>query len=185
MGSDTTENVVKIHNFISDQDCDYLIQTYSDKVFKSVVVGGQVHQSRTSSTYYIPHNDPVISKIRVAVSEYLKIPESHIEGIQFLRYMKGERYLYHYDYLTDLACANQRVHTIIAYLNSLDVQDGGATSFFHYGLKVQPVKGMGVWFKNMNDDGSLNRDSLHAGEEILTDGVVKYALNIWTRQSPN
>jgi prolyl 4-hydroxylase len=69
------------------------------------------------------------------------------------------------------------------YLNTLDIADGGATSFFHYKKKVTPKKGQAVWFKNMNDDGTLNTLSLHSGEEILTDGVIKYALNIWTRQT--
>ena len=32
------------------------------------------------------------------------------------------------------------------------------------------------------DEKGVIYDSLHAGEEILKDDVVKYALNIWTRQ---
>jgi prolyl 4-hydroxylase len=180
MSDNTT--VTTLDNFISEEDCKQLIQLCSDKVFKSTVVGGQVHASRTSSTYYIPGTDSVVKSIRARVAEFLKIPEENIEPIQFLRYMKGERYLYHHDYLVGDNIPNQRVHTLIVYLNTLEPEDGGATSFFHYKRKVVPKMGTAIWFKNMNDDGKLNEQSLHAGEEILKDGVIKYALNIWTRQ---
>lgn len=176
------ENVILINNFISDEDCDYLIKTYNEKVFRSKVVDGEVHPSRTSSTFYMPNNDPVCVKLREKTAEFLKIPIDNIESLQFLRYIKGERYLYHYDYLSTPNITNQRVHTILLYLNTLNEEDGGATSFWHYKKKVSPVKGMGVWFRNLNQDGSLNTQSMHAGEEILTEGTIKYAVNIWTRQ---
>jgi prolyl 4-hydroxylase len=179
----SNSDVITIDNFVSDSDCDYLIKTYDEKVFKSLVVGGQKHESRTSSSFYIPSSDPVIKKIREKTADFLKIPQNNIETIQFLKYVKGEKYSYHYDLLPGDNVPNQRVHTIIVYLNTLAPEDGGATSFFHYNLKVTPKKGMGVWFKNLNDDGTSNTKSLHAGEEILADGVIKYALNIWTRQT--
>ncbi len=176
------KDVVIIDNFISDEDCDYLIKTYDGKVFKSLVVGGKIHESRTSSSFYIPSSDSVASKLRAKTADFLKIPIKNIETLQFLRYVKGEKYTYHHDLLSGDNVPNQRVHTIIVYLNTLQPEDGGATSFFHYKLKVTPKKGSAVWFKNLNDDGTPNTNSLHAGEEILNDGAVKYALNIWTRQ---
>ena len=137
--------------------------------------------SRTSSTYYIPNTDPIITELKEKVVDLLKIQKTQIEGIQFLRYQYGERYMYHHDYLPGNP-ANQRVHTIIVYLNDLEEGEGGETSFFYYKLKVRPKMGTGVWFRNMTDDGKLVNESLHAGEPILKEGVVKYALNIWTKQ---
>jgi prolyl 4-hydroxylase len=175
--------LVIIENFISEEDCDYLINTYKDKVVSSTVVGGSVHEARTSSTYFLPQDDKVIAKLRTKVAEYLKIPVENIEPIQFLRYKKGERYKYHHDFFKGENIGNQRVHTIIAYLNTLQPEDGGATSFWHYKQNIVPVKTNAVWFKNLNADGTGNLNSLHSGEEILKEDAVKYALNIWTRQS--
>jgi prolyl 4-hydroxylase len=112
----------------------------------------------------------------------LEIPRENIETLQFLRYQKGEKYAYHHDFLSGDNVQNQRVFTVLIYLNTLSPHDGGATSFFHYKKKVIPAKGMAVLFRNLNEDGTKNTNSLHSGEEILSDNTVKYAINVWTRQ---
>jgi prolyl 4-hydroxylase len=179
-----------IENFLSPEDCTYLIKTYNEKVFKSRVV--LVHDgkgtsgtdsSRTSSTFFIPNSDPIIRNIRTKVSTLLDVDVRNIEGIQFLRYLKGERYLWHHDYLKAADITNQRTDTFIVYLNDLEEADGGATAFFHYKMKVCPKEGTAAWFKNCNADGTLIRESLHAGVEIITD-KIKYALNVWVLLKP-
>jgi hypothetical protein len=186
------EPPVKIlDNFMSSENCKYLIDTYKDKVFKSRVVintndgksNPDTHNSRTSSTFFIPNTDNVIIELRKKVSEMLDVDSRNIEGIQFLRYMKGERYLWHHDFLKAENISNQRTDTIIVYLNDLEEKDGGATGFFHYKMKVLPKEGRAAWFKNCDSEGKLIKESLHAGEEILSD-ITKYALNIWIRQKP-
>jgi prolyl 4-hydroxylase len=183
MPDDNINKAILIDNFISDEDCDYLINTFDDKVFPSKVVGTEEkHASRNSSSFYMPRTDEIVKKLLLKSSTYLNVPVENFETPQFLRYMKGERYLYHHDFFKGEDVKNQRVHTILVYLNSLNEDEGGATSFYHYKQKVQPKKGLGVWFRNMNEDGTLNYNSLHAGEEILKDDSVKYAINIWSRQ---
>ena len=181
-------NPVKIiENFLSSENCNYLIQTYKDKVIRSTVIdenkiqpASKIDAARTSSTFYIPNTDKVIVEIRNKVSKMLMVDTRNIEGVQFLRYLKGERYLYHHDYLKDVS--NQRTDTILVYLNDLVEADGGATSFFHYKMKVCPKQGRAAWFKNY-ENGKLIEESLHSGEEILSD-IRKYALNIWIREKP-
>ncbi len=156
---------------------------YKDKLHKSLVVsenGSVPNSARTSSSYYLPDTDKTIKNIKEKVAKYLEIPIANIEQLQLLRYLKGEKYLFHYDYIPN--ATNQRVHTILLYLNDLKEEDGGTTDFFHYKMKVYPKTGRAVHFRNMIGD-KLNTESLHAGEEIKTD-VVKYAINIWTRQYP-
>jgi prolyl 4-hydroxylase len=180
------ESVQIIEDFLTSDQCAYLIQTFEGKLVPSLVVhdGMQAtqHASRTSSTYFLPNSDPVVTACRQKAAAFLGIPVDHLESLQLLRYKKGERYVYHHDYLAGNP-KNQRVHTIIVYLNDLVEEDGGATSFFHYKMRVTPKKGRGAWFRNTREDGSLINESLHAGEEIKTD-AVKYALNIWSRQYP-
>lgn len=174
-------------HFLSQDLCETFIQTYKDRVVSSVVVkSDSTHTkdaSRTSSSYYIPNMDPHVPALRDKVAAFLNIDAKQIEGIQFLRYLHGEKYKYHHDYLPGNP-ANQRVHTILVYLNTLTEEEGGATSFYYYKKKVQPQAGLGVWFRNMDDSGALISQSMHSGEAILKPGSVKYALNIWTRQHP-
>lgn len=186
MDNNNTQPVKIIENFVSADDCKYLIETYDQKVIPSKVVSdtnssAELHPSRTSSTFFIPDDDPVIVQLRKKASELVLKDEKNIEGIQFLKYKKGERFLFHHDFLKTVNLQNQRVDTIIVYLNDLDETDGGATAFFHYQMRVRPQKGRAVWFKNCDEKGNLINESLHAGEEILTD-TIKYALNIWIRQ---
>jgi prolyl 4-hydroxylase len=173
-----------IDSFLTEEQCQYIINTYKDKLVPSrVVIDGKSadqHPSRTSSTFFLPGNDRVVLEIKRRAAEYLNVPMENFEGLQLLRYQKGERYLYHHDFIAGNP-PNQREHTIIAYLNDLKEEDGGATSFFHYKQKVQPKTGRGVWFRNMDAEGNLINESLHAGEEIKTD-VIKYAINIWSRK---
>jgi prolyl 4-hydroxylase len=179
----TCDDIVIIEDFLSPDDCQTLIDTYDSKVFKSVVVGGGVHESRTSSTFYMPREDLIVKKLLEKTSQILNIPERNIEGLQFLRYLHGEQYKYHDDFLPGNNITNQRVYTVLVYLNTLKPEDGGATSFYYYKKKVVPKTGTAVLFKNMKDDGTgCNTQAMHAGETILTEGVVKYAINIWTRQ---
>ncbi len=180
-----SEPVKLLEGFLSPEKCFALIEAYKDKVVSSTVVDNNTKQNvkdttRTSSTYFIPDSDPIIGELKEKVAAFLKIDKKQIEGIQFLRYLHGERYLYHHDYLPGNP-PNQRVHTIILYLNDLVDGDGGETAFFHYKMKVKPKVGMAVWFRNMTEDGKPINESLHSGEPILREGVVKYALNIWTR----
>jgi hypothetical protein len=184
MASSDPQPLQIVDNFLSEDICRYIIETYSQNLIPSLVVSdgvrSEAHSSRTSSTYFLPHHDPKIVAIKQKTAEFLGIPLENIETLQFLRYRKGERYLYHHDYLAGNP-ANQRVHTIIVYLNDLTEADGGATSFYHYNTRVSPKMGRAVHFRNMDESGKLIEKSLHAGEEIKTD-VIKYALNIWTRQ---
>jgi prolyl 4-hydroxylase len=130
----------------------------------------------------MPDSDENVNNLKKKVAEYLKISIKQIEPLQLLRYKYGEKYSYHNDYLSGENIPNQRVHTVLVYLNDLKKEDGGATSFFHHKLKIEPKKGTAVWFRNMTDYGKLETKSLHAGEPILKENTVKYAINIWTRK---
>ena len=50
---------VIIDNFVSKDVCDYLINTYKDKLQQSTVVNSttgssEIHPARTSSTFFLP-----------------------------------------------------------------------------------------------------------------------------------
>jgi hypothetical protein len=119
-------------------------------------------------------------ELRQKAAAMAGVPENNVEGLQLVRYAKGEQYKFHYDYF-DAIRDNQRVHTFLVYLNDLELEDGGSTIFKLYKLKVYPRTGRCVWFRNMID-GKVNEMSLHSGEEVLSDEKIKYAVNIWIRE---
>jgi prolyl 4-hydroxylase len=177
------EPVRVIEGFLSPEKCKKLIDTYDIQCKPSTVVsanGDVLDEARTSWTYYMPDEDPIVVEMRGYVAEMIGVPADHIEGLQFLRYQKGQQYKFHYDYF-DAIRHNQRVHTILVYLNDLEIDDGGSTIFKRYNMKVYPKEGRAIWFRNMTEEGELNTDSLHAGEPIIAD-KTKYAVNIWVRQ---
>lgn len=174
-----------MEGFLEPEKCQYLIDAYKDKCKRSTVVDATgkdvVDAARTSSTYFMPNDDPVIVEIRRRAAAMAGVPESHVEGLQLVRYAKGEQYKFHYDYF-DAIRDNQREHTFLVYLNDFELHEGGSTIFKNYGVKVYPKKGRCVWFRDMID-GKLNEKSLHSGEEVLSD-KIKYAVNVWIRQKP-
>lgn len=174
-----------MEEFLEAEKCQYLIDTYKDKCKRSTVVDANgkdvIDPARTSTTYFMPNDDPVIVGIRRKAAGMAGVPESHVEGLQLVRYSKGEQYKFHYDYF-DAIRHNQREHTFLVYLNDLDLHEGGSTIFKNYGIKVYPRKGRCVWFRNMLD-GKVNPKSLHSGEEVLSD-KIKYAVNVWIREKP-
>jgi prolyl 4-hydroxylase len=171
--------------FLEPEKCQYLIDTYKDRCKRSTVVDANgkdvIDANRTSSTYFMPNDDPVIVELRRKAAAMAAVPESHVEGLQLVRYAKGEQYKFHYDYF-DAIRHNQREHTFLVYLNDFELHEGGSTIFKMYGIKVYPKTGRCVWFRDMID-GKLNDKSLHSGEEVLSD-KIKYAVNIWIREKP-
>ena len=71
-----------------------------------------------------------------------------------------------------------RTHTALFYLN--DDFEGGETEFPKLDIKVKPELGKLLLWTNMNDDGTLDYDSLHAGLPVIEG--EKWILVIWVRE---
>lgn len=106
------------------------------------------------------------------------------EQLIVLRYLPGERYLPHRDYLSPRVLAanrpdaGQRMRTVCVYLNT--VTGGGDTDFPLLNQRVDPKAGQAVVFDNLTPDGVADPDSLHAGLEV-TEGE-KWLATLWLRQ---
>ena len=178
-----------IDNFITADNCDELVQMAKNRFVASTVYStnsGTVDRSSRSSScaYFKRGENELIKSIEDKVASSLKISLDQIEPLQIVKYEKGQEYKYHHDYFgsqTD-QLQNQRVYSILVYLNDLDEIDGGSTHFPLYKIRTYPYKGRAVGWNNLNPDGKENSLTLHAGEPILSD-KVKYVLTIWTRQS--
>ncbi|GAB2300418.1 Probable prolyl 4-hydroxylase 3 [Dionaea muscipula] len=181
------------HNFLSKEECDYLIKLAKPKMVKSTVVDSKTGKSkdsrvRTSSGTFLKRGmDKVVKDIEKRIADFTFIPVEHGEGLQVLRYEEGQKYEPHYDYFVDefnTKNGGQRVATILMYLS--DVEEGGETVFpsantnfssvpwwnelsecGKKGLSVKPKMGDALLFWSMRPDGSLDPSSLHGGCPVI------------------
>ena len=133
-------------------------------------------------------HDAVIERIEKRIEKVTKIPVSHGEGLQVLRYRGTQEYKPHFDFFEPknpeesrkIEVAGNRVGTLILYLS--DVEQGGGTYFPQVKLSIHPKKGSAVWFGYMGADGVLDMRSEHAGLPVTAG--EKWIATKWLRQRP-
>ena len=188
-----------IDNFLTHDECNLIIKLSQDNMKPASVsyldkdkdkYSTNIYKGRTNSSYWLPHDHhPVLNDIVQRISSKLDCNSKCFESFQIIHYKLNEHYAFHYDAYNinhkekyDKFCKNNgnRIYTVLTYLN--DVEEGGATAFDKLPeyLEVQPKKGRMVVFKNINDDGSLNLKSRHAGLPVIKG--EKWAFNLWLRE---
>ncbi|CAA3020817.1 probable prolyl 4-hydroxylase 3 isoform X1 [Olea europaea var. sylvestris] len=181
------------HNFLSKEECEYLINHAKPHMEKSTVVDSKTGKSkdsrvRTSSGMFLRRGrDKVIRAIEKRIADYTFIPVEHGEGLQVLHYEEGQKYEPHFDYFLDefnTKNGGQRIATVLMYLS--DVEEGGETVFpaakgnfssvpgwnemsecAKRGLSVKPKMGDALLFWSMRPDASLDPSSLHGGCPVI------------------
>ncbi|XP_055806290.1 probable prolyl 4-hydroxylase 10 [Solanum dulcamara] len=193
------------HNFLSKEECEYLISLAKPHMQKSSVVDSSTGKSmdsrvRTSSgTFLARGRDKVIRNIEKRIADFTFIPVEHGEGLQILHYEVGQKYDSHYDYFLDefnTKNGGQRIATVLMYLS--DVEEGGETVFpaakGNYsavpwwnelsecgkgGLSVKPKMGDALLFWSMKPDATLDPSSLHGGCPVIKGN--KWSSTKWMR----
>jgi len=183
--------IVYIHNFLSDKEAEYLV-ALAEKNKKPSTIDTKESPTtlqtnvRSSNTAHIGKNlDDIIKGIENRGSKFVNSDTYHLEPLQVVVYEKGQKYTPHYDFFSsdspEIAYGGNRNKTILVYLNDLPEDAGGNTFFPKLNIRVKPSKRDAIYFENMNN-GVVNWETLHAGEEILVD-TKKYALNMWFREN--
>lgn len=185
-----------IENFLTPEECDYVIQYGDAKLKPSTAVENDklvIPSYRTSTTAFITEcgkvsDDEILKKIQLRASAFSWFPIKHIESLNLTRYQYNQKYDIHADYFDPsnvklLGIAKQRVCTFFVYLNDLPEDAGGHTIFPKLNISIRPVKGNAVFWLNTGFDGTLYPITKHMGEVIRKEDVVKYAMNIWIRQN--
>jgi prolyl 4-hydroxylase len=167
-----------IDDFLSPNECKYIIQMSEKKVEKSLVVdpisgAGVPHPSRTSFSFYHGYD---IKWLVSRVHRLTGIPQENQEPTQVARYLKGQFYQSHLDALDNIGKEGQRVGTVLIYLN--DVKSGGATFFNELNLRVHPKQGMAVIFFPAKMDGTIDSKALHTAETV---DDLKWVSQVWLR----
>ncbi|XP_076936438.1 putative prolyl 4-hydroxylase 10 isoform X2 [Bidens hawaiensis] len=193
------------HNFLSKEECEYLINMAKPHMVKSTVVDSDTGKSkdsrvRTSSgTFLARGRDKTIRTIEKRIADFTFLPVEHGEGLQVLHYEVGQKYEPHYDYFQDefnTRNGGQRMATVLMYLS--DVEEGGETVFpsakgnisavpwwdelsdcGKEGLSVKPKMGDALLFWSMKPDASLDSSSLHGGCPVIKGN--KWSSTKWIR----
>ncbi|KAL2348648.1 hypothetical protein Fmac_002648 [Flemingia macrophylla] len=193
------------HNFLTKEECEYLIGIAKPNMQKSTVVDSETGKSkdsrvRTSSGTFLPRGrDKIVRDIEKRIADFTFIPVEHGEGLQVLHYEVGQKYEPHYDYfLDDFNTKNggQRIATVLMYLT--DVEEGGETVFpaakgnfssvpwwnelsecGKKGLSIKPKRGDALLFWSMKPDATLDPSSLHGGCPVIKGN--KWSSTKWMR----
>ncbi|XP_050229923.1 probable prolyl 4-hydroxylase 10 [Mercurialis annua] len=193
------------HNFLTKEECEYLINLAKPNMQKSTVVDNETGKSkdsrvRTSSGTFLQRGrDKKIREIEQRIADFAFIPVEHGEGLQVLHYEIGQKYEPHFDYFSDefnTRNGGQRIATVLMYLS--DVEEGGETVFpaakgnfsavpwwnelsecGKKGLSVKPKMGDALLFWSMNPDASLDPSSLHGGCAVIKGN--KWSATKWMR----
>jgi prolyl 4-hydroxylase len=180
-------NLRLIKNFLSEEECDYLVSIGKDLFKPSTVVEDDYsvkqHTGRTSSSAFLTDfmEEKPLLEMKQRVLEMFKgnVKSEDIEPFQVVKYEPGEFFNSHFDWfkvgLRDKY--PQRRYTIFAYLN--DIEEGGETDFPNIGKKVKPRKGNASFWVNCITKEDCFEDALHGGLPPLRE--IKYGLNIWIK----
>lgn len=159
--------------------------------------------ARTSSTAFLPWSNHAASCVRERVSEFQgHEPVNQIEPLQITAYEKGQHYHLHYDWF---GASHSRMWDRAATIfGILDADCDNCTTDFPYllmdwsnederwcefvdctasHLKVLPVPGSALFWRNLDAGGRGDERTVHAGARLFRG--YKVGLNIWTRQNVN
>ncbi|CAK7338618.1 unnamed protein product [Dovyalis caffra] len=182
--------------FLSNEECDHLINLARDKLEKSMVADNESGKSiesevRTSSGMFIGKaqvllEDEIVADIEARIAAWTFLPEENGESIQILHYEHGQKYEPHYDYFHDKAnqeLGGHRVATVLMYLSN--VGRGGETVFPNSegktsqpkddswtdcaknGYAVKPQKGDALMFFSLHPDATTDPNSLHGSCPVI------------------
>lgn len=183
-----TDVLTIFDDLLSTAECEYIIQASQNKFQKSLVTSKLNarfvdEDNRKSESAFLTFDDPALDKLYVDIAYKLGFDRRRFEPFQCVRYFPGHFFDYHYDVLEtedDSVTSNPRSDTLLIYLS--DSFLGGETAFPLLNTRVRPLAGRAVLFRNLEADGSVCKESVHAGLPVIEG--EKYALNLWIHRNP-
>ena len=179
-----------INNFLSDEECDCLMQHIDRTVRPSTVSNPTddcvISDYRTSKTADLSYFcDDFYLKIDRKITEVMGFPPFLGETMQAQRYEPGQYYKEHWDFFMPGTQENriycewmgQRTWTTMIYLN--DVNNGGETYFKHLKLRIKPRKGLLLAWNNLYKNGLPNLKTMHEACPPINES--KYVITKWWR----
>ncbi|MBL8546293.1 MAG: 2OG-Fe(II) oxygenase [Hyphomonadaceae bacterium] len=182
-------------SFFSPAECDWLIERGGSRLERAGVYDAQsatkriVSARNNSAAQFSPFEmDTVLVFLTARIGNTISLPPACFEPTSILHYGVNEQFETHYDFLdpaeagmaADLNARGQRVVTFLVYLN--DGYEGGETYFPQIDLRFKGRRGDALFFVNIQNDGSPDLSTLHAG--LPPTSGEKWLLSQWVRNRP-
>lgn len=182
--------IVLFDGFLSDAECDALVDLALPRMQRSLTVDIETGDSRTDvvrtsrGMFFRRGENALVRAVEARVSRLLAWPVDHGEHLQVLHYRPGDRYEPHYDYFDPagpgaqavLARGGQRIATFLMYLR--EPERGGDTTFPDLGLRFAARRGTALFFSYDRPDPSSR--TLHGGAPVIAG--EKWVATKWLRE---
>lgn len=179
-----------ISNFLTPDECEELIRYTDEKYEPSFVVNGTeliYSNLRTSSSaILLPEETELVASIESRVAAFANVSINQLELLQTIRYTETEEIKAHHDYYNvehAKRVNNQRLYTMLIYLNTVDTQWGGATHFVYFNKSFQPVRGTALFWRNAFSMYDVDTLTLHVGQPVQQE--QKYVMSVWLKLNPD
>jgi prolyl 4-hydroxylase len=192
--------ILMIDNFLTEQECldvqRVVLANTGEEIpnNKNVVrvqskrISQYALSTRTSTSWFCYYKS--IPTVLAKFQHLLGIPDlSLCEEPQIVQYQSGQEFSWHYDEIPTAQLSNggQRLATILVYLNTVPLENGGSTTFRDLTngatpLTVQPHMGTAVIFFPSNIHGQPDDRTLHRSVPIVGDDISKWILQVWIHE---
>lgn len=196
-----TPLVFRVDGFLSEAECERIIQLAEPKLQGSLVMGDARAAERTSRSVFLgAAEDGLLHELQRRLAALVQLPLAEVqrsEDLQVVHYGRGDTFGMHHD----SSAFHPRFLTAFYYLN--EVRRGGETAFpaangamapdeamalkepasDASGLVVAPVRGSALLFYNHDGEGALDPTAVHAGCRVLEG--EKWGANHWVRLGPS
>ena len=188
MVSNVEAEIYFAENFLSYGECDLITEKIKSKLRPSTIATSGVYDEsfRTSSTCDLGNlNDLFMKEIDIKICKFIGIDSSFGEVLQGQHYEEKQEFKAHTDYFEGNQLKEhdggrgQRTYTFMVYLN--DVIEGGKTEFPRLNKSFFPKKGCALIWNNLNEDGSLNSNTIHQAHPVVRG--EKTVITKWFRQA--
>ena len=179
-------NLKEYDGFLNEEQCRIIISIGEPEMKKAEVLGEDQNDFRIADTMFFDPNLKALKRIREVIAKQTGIPVENQEAVSIIRYTAGGIFQAHHDCFSPSADyfekameqGGQRVKTCLIYLN--ENFEGGQTEFPNMNYRVTPKTGKLIYWDNIDRDGNIIPESLHAGLSVVSG--VKYLLSIWIRE---
>ena len=195
-----------LEGFLSADECAHIIklglnggELHPSRVVKhdrkEGEAGGVITAARTSENCRVSAQQDIVVRRVVQRAAYLAgLTPDHAEAVQVVHYTETQQYRPHYDffdpcdsrYADRCGVQGNRLISVFAYLSGCE--GGGKTAFPRLvdtsgkRMAFEPKVGCAVWWYNIDRNGQLDDNTLHAGEPVAKG--EKWGLNVWLRERP-
>jgi predicted 2-oxoglutarate/Fe(II)-dependent dioxygenase YbiX len=172
---------IAIKNFISEDECQYIIKKAEKRLKTSTVSADMTvdKKTRDSETAWLELTDPVVRRVAQRCVSLTDRPLDNCEKLQVLRYKEGGKYKPHQDTFDDME-DNKRMYTIILALN--DDYEGGETEFPNLGKEYKLKAGEALFFHTLDNYELMTSKALHGGKPVKSG--EKWICNLWIHKYP-